>query len=266
MNDYYQLSYFQIFLAALLIAINGAISLALQLGLQRQLLVASIRTVVQLLLIGLVLQWVFQLHQWPIVVALMLLMTLAAGIAAVRSSRQRYPLIYLNSIAAVLLSSWTVTGLALLAIVPVRPWYTPQYAIPILGMILGNTLSGIALGLNRLGTELDVGRAQVETRLALGATRWEAARTPVREAVRTGMIPILNSMMTVGIVSLPGMMTGQILSGIPPIEAVKYQIAIMFLIAAGTALGTVGIVLLSYFRLFNTSHQFLAWRIEHRES
>jgi putative ABC transport system permease protein len=148
-------------------------------------------------------------------------------------------------------------SLALFVLIGVKPWYSPQYAIPLLGMILGNTLNGISLGLDRLGSALAAQRPQVEAMLALGATRWEAARAPVREAVRTGLIPMLNSMMVVGIVSLPGMMTGQILAGSSPIEAVKYQIVIMFLIASGTALGTVSVVLLSYRRLFNASHQFL---------
>ncbi len=128
-------------------------------------------------------------------------------------------------------------------------------------MILGNTLNGIALGMDRLGQELDSHRDAVETLLALGATRWEAARAPIQQAVRTGMIPIINSMMVVGLVSLPGMMTGQLLSGQAPMEAVKYQIVIMFLIAAGAALGTVSVVLLGYRRLFNQDHQFLAGRL-----
>ena len=138
----------------------------------------------------------------------------------------------------------------------VRPWYTPQYAIPLLGMILGNTLNGVSLGLDRLGSELVGKRDQVEGLLALGATRWEAARPLVQQAVKTGLIPTINAMMVVGIVSLPGMMTGQLLAGTSPVEAVKYQIVIMFLIASGTALGTVLVVLLSFRRLFNEDHQF----------
>src|SRR3569623_2692060 len=121
-------------------------------------------------------------------------------------------------------------GMALLGLLRVEPWYSPQYAIPLLGMILGNTLNGISLGLDRLGGELSGRRAPVEALLALGATRWEAARGPIRQAVRTGLIPTINAMMVVGIVSLPGMMTGQILAGADPVEAVKYQIVMMFLI------------------------------------
>jgi putative ABC transport system permease protein len=256
-KPYIELSYLQVALAALLILINGAISVLLKLELERRLLVAAVCTIVQLLLIGLVLEWVFRLDRWYVVLAMMTVMTVIAGVAAIQRTRIRYPGIWARSITATWASSWLVAAVALGAIVQVRPWYTPQYAIPLLGMILGNTLNGVSLGLDRLGGELSGKRDQVEALLALGATRWEAARGPIRQAVRTGLIPTINAMMVVGIVSLPGMMTGQLLAGTSPVEAVKYQVVIMFLIASGTALGTVSVVLLSYRRLFNEDHQFL---------
>ena len=254
---YLELSYLQVGGAALLILVNGGISLALRLDLEKRLLLAAVRTVVQLLLIGLVLQWVFAVSRWYVVVALMLAMALIAGVAAVRRTGRRYPGIWWNAVLSVWASSWLITAAALFGIVDVDPWFTPQYAIPLLGMILGNTLNGISLGLDRLGEELTGRRGEVEGLLALGATRWEAARRAVRQAVRTGTVPIVNTMMVVGIVSLPGMMTGQLLAGVDPVQAVKYQVVIMFLIASGTALGTVSVVLLSYRRLFNPRHQFL---------
>jgi putative ABC transport system permease protein len=256
-QSYLELSYDRVSLAALLILINGAISALLGLGLGRRLLLAAVCTVVQLLIIGVVLEWVFRIDRWYVVVGLMLIMTVIAGTAAIGRVSFRYRGIWVSSIISVWASSWCMASLALFVIVPVRPWYTPQYAVPLLGMILGNTLNGISLGLDRLGGELSSKRAQVETLLALGATRWEAARGPVQQAVRTAMIPLINSMMVVGIVSLPGMMTGQILAGASPLGAVKYQIVIMFLIASGTALGAVSVVLLSYRRLFSAHHQFL---------
>lgn len=255
--SYLELSYVQVGIAALLILINGAISAALRLGLGKRLLIASVRTVVQLLLVGLVLEAVFGLSRWYAVVAMMLVMATIAGIAAVRRAGYRFPGIWSASLISMWASSWIVTGLALGAVVQVEPWWKPQYAIPLLGMILGNTLNGISLGLDRLGGELLARRGEVEALLALGATRWEAARGPVRTAVTTGMVPILNTMTVVGLVALPGMMTGQLLSGVSPIEAVKYQVVILFLLAAGTALGTVSVVLLSYRRLFSPRHQFL---------
>jgi putative ABC transport system permease protein len=256
-KPYIELSYFQVAMAALLILINGAISVLLKLELERRLLLAAACTVVQLLLIGLVLEWVFRMDRWYIVLAMMTIMTVIAGVAGTQRTKVRYPGIRLRSIAATWASSWLVAALALGVIVRVRPWYTPQYAIPLLGMILGNTLNGVSLGLDRLGGELSGKRDQVEALLALGASRWEAARGPIRQAVKTGLIPTINAMMVVGIVSLPGMMTGQLLAGTSPVEAVKYQVVIMFLIASGTALGTVSVVLLSYRRLFNEDHQFL---------
>ena len=257
-TSYLELAYWQVALATLLILLNGALSLMLRLHLGRRLLIAALRTTLQLLLVGLVLERVFTLNHWGPVLALGLVMVLIAGHAAVRRTSRRYPGIWLSSTLSILVSSWVVTGVALGAIVRVEPWYLPQYAIPLLGMILGNALTGISLGLDRFAEALVRGRDQVELYLTLGGTRWEAALPAVREAVRTGMIPILNSMTVVGLVSLPGMMTGQLLAGVPPAEAVKYQIVIMFLIASVTGLGTVGAVLLSYSRLFNRRHQFLS--------
>ncbi len=262
-SSYLELSYGQVGLAALLVLVNGAISLLLRLKLERSLAVASFRMVLQLLLVGLLLKSVFTWDRWYAVLALTGVMTVVAGVAAVSRVRHRYPSIYLDSIISVWASSWSMTAFALLGVMQRGwEWYQPQYAVPILGMILGNTLSGISLGLDRLGDELAGRRDQVETLLCLGATRWEAARSAVQSAVRTGMTPMINSMTIVGIVSLPGMMTGQLLSGVEPIDAVKYQIVILFLIAAATSLGTIGVVLLGYRRLFNRRHQFLSQRLK----
>jgi putative ABC transport system permease protein len=256
-----ELSYTQVGFAALLICVNAAISYSLQLGMGKTLLIASARTVGQLLLIGLVLEWVFQVQRWYIVVLLMSLMTLIAGITAVQRNERRFRGIWLNTIVSIWAGSWIITAYAVLIVVNVDPWYRPQYVVPLLGMILGNSMTGTSVGLATLTDSLANQRDQVEAALTLGATRWEAAQPPVRHAIRTGMIPIINMMMIVGLVSLPGMMTGQLLSGTSPIEAVKYQIVIMFLIASATALGTVTIVLLSYLRFFNAHHQFLPQRL-----
>lgn len=218
MGEYIDLSAWQVGLAALLIIINGVISFTLQLGMERTLLIASLRTVLQLLLIGLVLEWVFQIDRWYVVVAILSVMTGIAGVTAGQRNRRRFPGIWLNTIISVWAASWLVTAFGLYVIIQdTTTWYQPQYAIPLLGMILGNSLNGTSIGLNSFTETLVAQRDQVETALALGATRWEAARHSVQTAVRTGMIPIINTMMVVGIVSLPGMMTGQLLSGTSPI-------------------------------------------------
>ena len=155
-----------------------------------------------------------------------------------------------------------ITNLTTLGIIQVQPWYDPQYFIPLLGMVLGNTLTGISLGLDRFMESLVNQRQKIETLLALGATRWEATHEEIKAAIRTGMIPMINSMMVMGIVSLPGMMTGQILAGANPLDAVRYQIIIIFAIASATALGTLGVVLLAWQSLLNSSHQLCLDRLK----
>lgn len=262
--NYQNLSALDLAIATSLILINGALSLILKLGLGRQLISAAVRTVVQLLAIGYLLGWVFEFAYWYVVLPLMCLMTLIAGASAAGRGRLGYRGQHIDSIISVWVSSWLVTAVGLFAVIRIHPWYEPQYAIPILGMILGNTLTGVSLGIERMTQELTSGRTTVEMILALGGSRWEAAQLAVRQAVKAGMIPTLNQMSVVGIVSLPGMMTGQVLAGETPVDAVRYQIVIMFLIAASSALGTVGAVLLTYRRLFSPDHRFLSHKLKAR--
>jgi putative ABC transport system permease protein len=267
-----ELSVGQLAIAVSLILISAAISAALRLGLGKRLLLAAVRTTVQLLLVGFVLQWLFVPGRaWYFVLAMMSAMSFIAGVSAVRRTEYRYIGVWIDSVISMWATSWLMTAIALFGVVQIQgakehaSWYTPQYAIPLLGMILGNTLSAVALSLDRVANELVSKRDQVETLLALGATRWEAGRGAVQQAVRVGMLPTISTMMVTGVVSLPGMMTGQIIAGQDPNQAARYQIMIMFLIAAGTALGTFGVVLLCYRRMFNSDHQFLPgrlWRVE----
>lgn len=257
MTPYLELTDGQVALAALLIVLNGVVSILLRLRLEKTLLIAAIRTVVQLALVGFVLSWVFHVDRWYVVIAIATVMTLVAGFAAAGRSKRTFPGIRPIAVVSVWACAWSLTAYVLLLVFRDLPnWYEPQYAIPLLGMVLGNTLNGISVGLSTLTESLARSRDQVETLIALGASRWEAAAEPMREAVRTGMIPIVNSMMVVGLVSLPGMMTGQIISGMDPSQAVRYQIVIMFLIAGATALGTVSVVILSVRRLFGADQRF----------
>ncbi|MCP9785261.1 ABC transporter permease [Cyanobium sp. N5-Cardenillas] len=251
-------------LSALLILVNVGLSAALRLGLSRSLLLASVRMVVQLLLVGFVLEWLFHQDQAPLIVLVGAAMAMIAGVSAVQRTQHRFAGIYLNSLLSVMASSALVTGLAVSGLIQPQPWYNPQYLIPLLGMVLGNTLNGLSLGLDRFMEGLRSGRDQVETDLALGATRWEACQAVVRDAIRVAMIPTINSMMVMGLVSLPGMMTGQILQGAPPAAAVRYQIVILFMIASATALGVFAVVGLAYGRLTSADHQLRLDRLVRR--
>ena len=242
-------------IAACLVLAAGGVSFALRLGLEKRLAIASARTVIQLLLIGYVLRRVFDLDSPLVVMAILAIMLIAASRAAVKRPERTFDGAAWRAFVTLLLCGLATTFTVTAVIIHIEPWYRPQYLIPLLGMVLGNSLTGISLSLDHILNDFAAKRAQVEMELALGATRWEAARDILRASVSKGMIPIINTMMVVGIVSLPGMMTGQILSGTDPLEAVKYQIVVMFMIAAATSLGCIAIALLVYRHLFNDRHQ-----------
>ena len=249
--NFIELGYLDLALAASLILLNAVLSLVLGLKLEKRLLIAACRTVVQLTLMGLVLKTLFALTSlfWTTVAAVV--MILFAGYEASARLKQTFAGFWAYGLGtgSMLAAGLIVTAFALTTQIKPDPWYDPRYALPLLGMILGNTMTGISLGLNSLLGNAVRERIAIEARLALGHDIRTALGGIVREAMRTGLIPIINAMAAAGVVSLPGMMTGQILAGVPPVEAVKYQILIMFLIAGGTALGLLCAVYGSAWRL-----------------
>lgn len=240
-------------LAALLVLAVGAVSMLMSLGVARAMLIAALRTAVQLLAVGLVLRWLFDSASPPWLLLVATVMLAVAGREVVVRQQRGFTgwWGYGAGVVSMFVSSFMVTFFALVVVIGYQPWYSPQYAIPLLGMLLGNTMNGIALGLDRLTQTAWQQSRVIEARLLLGQEWSEAVEDIRREAIRSGMIPTINAMSVAGLVSLPGMMTGQILSGTPPLEAVKYQILIMFLVAAGTGFGTMVAVWLGARRLFD---------------
>lgn len=251
------LSAWDVAVAALLLMINAGLSIVLRLHMERSLVIAAIRMVVQLALVGLVLKALFTAASPWLTTAVALLMILFAGYEAMARQDRRLSgwWGYGLGSAAILLASATVTIFALTTQVQPQPWYNPQYAIPLLGMILGNCMTGVALGLNLMFTRAGRERAAIEAMLVLGYSRNEAMKPLVRESMKAGLIPIINAMAATGLVALPGMMTGQILAGVEPAQAVKYQMLIMFLIAGSTAMGVMAAVLGGATRLTDDRHR-----------
>ena len=255
--SYIELSTADLALAALLVVINGGLSLALQLGLERQLAIATLRMIVQLFLVGLVLTTLFELVSplWTSLAALAMVAFAGREIMARQERRLAGLWSYGLGTGCMLMAAGLITVFALTTPVSPEPWYHPRYALPLLGMILGNTMTGISLGLHTLTTGLLRDRSAVEARLTLGATRRMAMLPVTRAALKSALMPIINSMAATGLVALPGMMTGQILAGVDPEQAVKYQILIMFLIAGGTGLGATAAVLACGYRLSDRRHR-----------
>lgn len=244
------ISNFQLGLSVVLVLIAGLISAALKLELLKSLVWGTIRTFVQLTLIGYALTFIFTVNNLAFIIMIVTLMCLvASGTASKRTpSTGRYPL--LLGFISLWVSTFLVGTIVVVLIISPQPWYSARIVIPIFGMILGNSMNGIALSLDRLFFEVKSNILEIEALLSFGATPWEAVRDCVKEALRAGMTPTINSLMVVGLVSLPGMMTGQILGGANPQQAVRYQIVVMLMIAAAVAIGCLLLVLMSYKKLF----------------
>jgi len=251
------LSSFDLSLAATLVLLLAVLSWRMKLSISAKLLIAALRTTVQLLLIGMVLKSLFETTNiyWIVLIAMVMLSVAGWEILSRQHRKLKGWWGFGISTGSLFVSSFLVTILALATIVQADPWYHPQYAVPLLGMLLGNTMTGIALGMDRLLQTSWQQRVIIEQRLMLGETSVQAITDIRRESMRAGMIPIINSMAAAGLVSLPGMMTGQILAGAPPVEAVKYQILIMFLISAGTGFGVISVLWLISKRLFDDRHR-----------
>jgi putative ABC transport system permease protein len=250
-------------IASLLVIINAALSLWLQLRLERQLLVAMARMIVQLSLVGLVLKVLFEQVSpgWTGLAALAMVLFAGREIMARQERRLRGGWGYGLGTGCLLLAAGLVTVFALTTQLQPQPWYDPRYTLPLLGMILGNTMTGISLGLDTLATGLSRERNAVEAQLMLGATRWQAVLPVTRTALHSAMMPVINSMAATGLVALPGMMTGQILAGAEPLLAVKYQMLIMFLINGGTGLGALAAVVGGVYRLTDPRHRLRLERL-----
>lgn len=264
LNEGMVLSNQQVFISSFLLVGNAILSLLLRLKIAKTLMVAAVRCAVQLFLVGIILQWIFIQKQLSIILIMSVIMTTIAGLTAYGRTQKHFPGMLLNSLVAIFTSSWLTLLFNIFLVIRPDPWYHPQYFIPFLGMILGNSLTGVSLGLDRFNYEMSTKRHQIELTLALGGKKLEAALPCIQEALRMGLIPITNTLMVVGLVSLPGMMTGQMIVGANPIQAVKYQIVIMFMVTGSTGLGIFIVTYLGFKRLFNSKHQFLFSLIEEK--
>ena len=204
-------------IAAGLVVVVIGLSLWQDLGIHRSIIIAAIRATIQLIALGYILGWVFRIHQWPLVVAYVLAMVLVAAHAVYSQQKRRVRRGSYPAIAASLFVGGLITLVVVqYLVIGIRPWYDPQYLIPIAGMVFGNALAAMALCINSFAGALKDNADEIEQRLALGATRRQAASRHIKDALRTALMPIISSMMIVGLVQIPGIMTGPILSGIDP--------------------------------------------------
>lgn len=242
-----------------MMAIAIALSAWQRLGLEWNLLVATGRTISQLLVVGYILAAVFAIREPLLVLAVLGVMLVIATIAARNRISRKIPQLLPLIGGSILLSTLLTLVYTNLLIIQPQTWYEPQYVIPLAGIVLGNAMNGAALSGERLVSTLNSSQLEIETHLSLGATPQQAVSRYRKEAIKAGLIPTINTMMVVGVVTLPGIMTGQLLSGVNPIQAAAYQMLIMFMLAFATLVTTSLITWGICQKFFNQAAQLVLW-------
>lgn len=228
----------------------------LKAGQSKDLFWSGLRMFVQLLVVGYVLHLVFALETaLPVLLILMVMIGFAVQTIGSRV-QEKMPHFYRIVGTAILFGCGGMTFFFCTLVIGLEPWYDPRYLIPLAGMVIGNSMTGASLAVERLAAEFRERREEIETALCLGSSVPLAAEPAVSSAFRAALIPSINAMAAMGLVFLPGMMTGQILSGTEPLIAVKYQIAIMCVITGSVSLTTFLILRLGY-RSYFTPYQSL---------
>ena len=254
----------QLALTVILVLLVFVISAYEGLRIERDYFIGLIRTFVQLFLVGYILEEIFSLNRWYMVVLILAIMVGAACQAAVGRLKQNDLRLYLMMSMSLAIGAGITIFVVTEIILQIQPWYHPRYLIPLAGMILGNAMNGATIGAERYRSELILRRGEVEALLSLGFDSNKASATARRQAIVAALIPTLNSMMVVGVVSLPGMMTGQILAGTSPLIAVRYQIVVMIMISSAVTLSSFVMVHLHSRLMFTKDHQIRYYALDRR--
>ncbi|QBG47485.1 ABC transporter permease [Verrucomicrobia bacterium S94] len=228
-----------------LLLIPTGIFLWLNLGLVRETLISAVRMTIQLLLVGIYLKYIFQLNNGFINSAWVLIMMIAANASVLEKAGLKRKLFFWRTLTGIAVSTFVVSAWFILVAIRPDPLYDARYMVPIIGMILGNCQRSNVMSLERFFSGIRANEQEFMTYLMLGATLHEAIRPYLRASLKATINPSLSTMATMGIVSLPGMMTGQILGGALPIPAIKYQIGIMLCIFTAMVIAALVNILLS---------------------
>lgn len=236
-----EISYLQMAVGLVPVLIAVALSLIYKLGLVKSLFIAVFRSCVQLGIVGYLLVWIFSQDNPWIISGLLILMVAFAAQAAERALKGITERKLKYKVMGILFISISVGALLVLAylqfvVIRPKPMWDGRYIVPLGGMLIAQSMIAGSLAIERLRSEFDTRADEIETLLALGATSNEASLDAVKASMTAALMPTINSMMVLGIVSLPGLMSGQILAGVSPLLAVRYQLLIYFCIAASAAL------------------------------
>lgn len=256
MNELIRIGVLQLLAAYLFLIIIIFIVRKRGIGREQEIFLAAARMTIQLILVGFLLEYVFSQEHFLYTVVILIIML----IFAVRNIFSRIKLSIKPELKRVVIISMLSGSLLsilyfLFVVLSLDPWYHPRYFILISGMIIGNSMTGVALGVERLISGMNDRKELIEGALMLGARPSLAAKSVVNDTFSAAILPTVNSMVGMGIVFLPGMMTGQILAGVSPLRAIEYQIAIMLGILGSVSLTVYLLVHFGYRAFFNSRDQ-----------
>ncbi len=254
-----QLDITQLLIAAGLMLMAIALSAWEKLGLEWNLALATGRTIIQLLVVGYVLEIVFAFkNPWAVLTILVIMLTIATLVTRNRIGKKiprSLPLVW----GAIFVSTAITLSYTIFLVIRPEIWYEPKYIVPLAGIVLGNAMNSAAIAGERLVSTICSSYLEIETHLSLGATPQQSITQYRQEAIKAGLIPILNQMMVVGVVTLPGTITGQLLGDVSPLNAAAYQMLIMFMLAFTSLVATVILTHGLYRQFFNSAAQLLRY-------
>lgn len=249
------------------VLLNVFVSSYAGLGVERSLFTAAVRCVIQLGIVAVLLQEVFATKNPWAVAGIALVLNLLGTIEVVANKSKRrhdymFPSVLIGMLGSTIPTSIIGTRFAM----SVQPFWEPIQYIPIVGMLCGSTISGIVICVDFLLRELYENRDKIEMQLAFGASRMEACKPIAREALRMALTPVINQMSVLGIIAIPGMMTGAILGGFSVQQAARLQMIIMFMISASTALASMFTIVAVIAVAVDSDHRVRSDRIDDRKS
>jgi putative ABC transport system permease protein len=257
MGEFVKISVVDVLFSLGAVAIIIVVSVSYRLTLEKNLAIGAVRTFIQLIAAGYILKWVFGLDRWYVVLAMIAVMTVIAGYHGARRVSGPIGKNVLYATGAIMVSSSAVIFFTFAVVVRVDPWYKPHYLIPVSGMVINGAMNGVSVGMSALKAGIESSRERIEAALSLGATGRLAISPLMKNSIRTALIPTVNGLMTAGIVQLPGMMSGQIIAGVDPTQAVLYQIVIYYILAAANCLAVIMGLRFYSGSFFNRAEQFV---------
>lgn len=253
MNEPGMITTSSLLMSSSLVLISLLFSYSQKLRLEKETIIGVVRAIIQLTIVGYLLNYIFGLQNPIFTTLLLLFMTFNAA----HNAAKRGKIIKNGTIISfVSIGSGTIITLTILLLSGAIK-YEPYQIIPVSGMIISNSMVALGLSYRQLGTDFKNKREEVETKLSLGADILPSSIEIIRDSIKTGMLPTIDSTKTLGIVSLPGMMTGLILAGTPPVQAIKYQIMVTFMLLSTTSISSFIACYLSYKNFFNERKQLL---------